>query len=217
MNVAYLLRTRALTITLGLAALAWGAAVQQMGGMDMGVRTPLGRFLPFVAFWVVMMAAMMLPAAVPAVLQRTQAGSRLPGVLFFIGSYLAVWALVGVLVFALYRPHGTVAAGLVVIAAGVYELTGIKRDCRRRCREDIRSGLGFGLACVGSSIGLMAMLVVLGVMSLPWMIVTALLVLVQKLLPAKAAVDRPLALTIVALGCLVLLAPSAVPGLMPSM
>ena len=40
---------------------------------------------------------------------------------------------------------------------------------------------------------------------------------VQKLLPAKAAVDVPLALAIVGLGILILLAPASVPGLMPSM
>jgi predicted metal-binding membrane protein len=218
MNVAYSARaTVALATTLGLAVLSWFVALEQMGGMDMGVMTPLGGFLPFVAFWLVMMAAMMLPAAVPAVLQRTRAGGRVPAVLLFVGNYLAVWGLVGVLVYAVYRPHGTIAAGVVVIIAGIYELTRVKRDCRRRCRENLRSGFGFGLACVGSSIGLMAMLVVLGVMSVTWMIVIAVLVLAQKLLPAKAAIDIPLALAIVALGILILVAPASVPGLMPSM
>jgi hypothetical protein len=41
----------------------------------------------------------------------------------FAGSYLAVWTLAGVVAFALDRPHGFVAAGAVVVAAGVYELT----------------------------------------------------------------------------------------------
>ena len=45
----------------------------------------------------------------------------------FVGSYLAVWTLVGVVVYALYRPHGSVAAGVVAVAAGVYELTPLKR------------------------------------------------------------------------------------------
>jgi predicted metal-binding membrane protein len=125
--------------------------------------------------------------------------------------------MVGVAVYALYRPHGSFAAGPVAIAAGVYELTPLKQHFRRRCRESVRSGLEFGLYCVGSSIGLMAMLVALGVMSVTWMSVIAILVLAQKLLPPRAAIDVPLALAIVALGVLIVLAPSSVPGLTPAM
>jgi len=47
--------------------------------------------------------------------------------------------------------------------------------------------------------------------------VIAVLVLGQKLLPAKAAVDVPLALAIVGLGICIALAPSSVPGLVPPM
>jgi predicted metal-binding membrane protein len=63
----------------------------------------------------------------------------------------------------------------------------------------------------------MLMLVALGVMSLMWMIVIAVLVLVQKLLPAKAAVDVPVALAIIGLGVLTIMAPSWIPGLVPPM
>ena len=61
------------------------------------------------------------------------------------------------------------------------------------------------------------MLAALGVMSVTWMSVIAVIVLVQKLLPAKAAVDVPLALAIVGLGILIVIAPSSVPGLTPPM
>ena len=63
----------------------------------------------------------------------------------------------------------------------------------------------------------MAMLVALGVMSVTWMSVIAALSLGQKLLPAKAAVDVPLAIAIVALGIWIILSPSSVPGLTPPM
>ena len=207
----------ALTATLGLAAASWVVAVRQMNGMDMGVATRLGSFAFFVALWVSMMAAMMLPGAAPAVLRRAHASGRVRAVPLFVGSYLAVWTLVGVAVYALYRPHGSFAAGAVVIAAGVYELTPLKQHFRRRCRESVRSGFEFGLCCVGSSIGLMLMLVALSVMSVTWMSVIAVLVLAQKLLPAKAAIDVPLALAIVGLGILIVIAPSSVPGLTPPM
>jgi predicted metal-binding membrane protein len=207
----------ALTVTLGLAAAAWVVAVRQMSGMDMGVATRLGSFAFFAVLWVTMMAAMMLPGAVPAVVRRVQASRRVRGVPLFLGSYLAVWALVGVAVYALYRPHGVVVAGAIVIAAGAYEFTPLKQHFRRRCQESTGSGLGYGLCCLGSSIGLMVMLVALSVMSVIWMSVIAALALGQKLLPAKAAVDAPLALAIVGLGILIILAPASVPGLMPPM
>jgi predicted metal-binding membrane protein len=207
----------ALAATIGLAAASWVIAVRQMQGMDMGVATRLGSFASFIAVWVVMMAAMMLPGAAPAVLRRTQASGGVRAVPLFIGSYLAVWALVGAAVYALYRPHGSVAAGAVTVAAGVYEFTPLKRHFRRRCRDSVRSGFQFGVCCAGSSVGLMLMLVALGVMSVTWMSVIAVLVLAQKLLPAKAAIDVPLALAIAGLGTWIIIAPWSAPGLTPPM
>jgi predicted metal-binding membrane protein len=205
-----------LAVTLGLAAVSWVVAVGQMKGMNMGVATRLGAFGSFAAVWVWMMAAMMLPGAAPAAARRAHVGG-MRAVPLFIVSYLAVWALVGVVIYAVYRPHGSAAAGLLVIAAGVYELTPLKRRFRRRCLEGASHGLGFGLCCLASSIGLMTMMVALGVMSIVWMCVIAAIVAAQKVLPGKAAIDVPLALAITGLGILILIAPSSVPGLMPPM
>jgi len=207
----------ALTATLGLAAASCVVAVRQMNGMDMGVATRLGSFAFFVGLWVWMMAAMMLPGAVPAVSRQAHASGRARAVPLFVGSYLAVWTLVGVAVYALYRPHGSVAAGAVAIGAGVYEFTPLKQHFRRRCRASVRSGFEFGLYCVGSSIGLMLILVAVSVMSIAWMAAIAALVSVQKLLPAKAVIDVPVALAVIGLGFLIVIAPSSGPGLMPSM
>jgi predicted metal-binding membrane protein len=207
----------ALTATLGLAAASWVVAVWQMSGMDMGVATLLGSFTFFVAMWVPMMAAMMLPGAAPAVLRCAHASGHVRSVPLFVGSYLVVWTLIGVAVYVLYRPHGSFAAGAITIAAGNYELTPLKQFFRRRCRENVRSGFEFGIDCVGSSIGLMLMLVALGVMSITWMSVIAVLIVAQKLLPARAAIDVPVALAIVGFGILILVAPSSVPGFMPAM
>jgi predicted metal-binding membrane protein len=112
------------------------------------------------------MTAMMLPGAAASVFRR----GRVQSMPLFVGSYLAVWTLVGLAV------------------------------CRRRCQEQVRSGFEFGLVCVGSSIGLMLMVVALGVMSITWMSQIAALVLAQKLLTEHQAVDLPVALAIVALG-----------------
>jgi predicted metal-binding membrane protein len=188
--------TTALAATLGLAAACWVVAVRQMDGMDMGVATELGSFTFFLAAWVPMMAAMMLPGALPAVLRLDRARA----VPLFAVSYVAVWTAVGLVVYALYQPHSVAVAATVTIAAGLYELTPLKRACRRRCQADLRSGFEFGLACVGSSIGLMAMFVALGVMNVAWMSVVAAVVLGQKLIPPSPSIDVPLALGIVGLG-----------------
>ena len=192
-------RASQLILLLGLAEACWVVAVRQMSGMDMGAATELGSLGFFVAAWVSMMAAMMLPGAVPA-------ASRLRGALavpFFAGSYLAVWTAIGLAVYAVYRPHGAAVAGALTIAAGLYEFTPLKGHCRRRCRESVRSGFEFGVWCVGSSIGLMVVLLALGAMSITWMVVVALLVLAQKLLPPRAVLDVPVALAIVVFGILV--------------
>jgi predicted metal-binding membrane protein len=206
----------ALAATLVLAGGCWAGAAWLMRGMDMGVATRPGPFGFFAAAWVTMMAAMMLPGAAPAVARHARASGTVHAAFLFTGYYLAIWALTGLVAYGLDRPHGSLAAGAVVIAAGAYELTPVKRHFRQRCREDTRSGVGFGLCCVGSSIGLMAMLVALDVMSLLWMLVVAVLACAQKLLPSKAAIDVPVALALIALGVVIVIAPSLVPGLTPA-
>jgi predicted metal-binding membrane protein len=205
-----------LAATLALAAACWAAAAWLMDGMDMGVATRPGSFGFFAAAWVTMMAAMMLPGAAPAVARHARMTGTIRAAALFTVAYLAIWALAGLVAYPLDRPHGSLAAGIVVIAAGAYELTPVKRHYRWRCREETGSGLGFGLYCVGSSIGLMAMLVALDVMSLFWMLVIAVLACAQKLLPAKAAIDIPVALTLIGLGLGLVIEPSLIPGLMPS-
>src|SRR5579863_8832215 len=209
----------ALAVALGLAGACWAVSAWLIHGMDMGVATRPGPFGFFAAMWVTMMAAMMLPGAAPAVARRAAASGTVRAALLFTACYLGVWALAGVAAYALDRPHGALAAGLVVITAGCYELTAVKRHFRRRCREEagsgLRSGLEYGLSCLGSSVGLMAALVALDVMSLLWMAVLAVVCCAQKLLPAKSAVDIPLALALIGLGLVLIIAPAHVPGLMP--
>lgn len=64
----------------------------------------------------------MLPGMAPAVLRHAHASGYASAVLLFVGSYLAVWALVGVPVYALYLPHGTFVAGVITIATGLIEV-----------------------------------------------------------------------------------------------
>ena len=94
-----------------------------------------------------MMAAMMLPGALPAIVRsaRVTHGGR---VLFsaprFAVSYLFVWFAAGLAIFAVYEPPAPAVAAVVVAAAVLYEVTPFARACRRRCRAERRSGLRFG-------------------------------------------------------------------------
>jgi predicted metal-binding membrane protein len=162
-----------------------------MTSMDMGLTLPAS---------VPMMAAMMLPSAVPAIARRARERDGVLAAPLFAGSYLGTWALAALAMCLLYRPPGAVTAGALMVGAGLYELTPLKRECRRRCRERVRSGLRFGVYCFGSSIGLMLVLVAVDVMSIALMFAIAVVVLAQKLLPPHPTVDVPLALAIVALG-----------------
>ena len=154
----------------------------------------------------------------PPSARATRTSGRLRAIATFVACYLAVWSLVGLAVYAFYRPHGYAVAGAVVIAAGIYELSPLKGRFRRSGDGSIALGWKLlGLCCVGSSIGLMLALLAINPMSIGWMAVIALLVTLQKLLPSKAAFDVPLALVIVGLGLLIIVAPSAVPAVTPSM
>ncbi|HME64740.1 MAG TPA: DUF2182 domain-containing protein, partial [Streptosporangiaceae bacterium] len=99
-----------LAATLGVAAACWAATAWLMDGMDMGVATRPGAFGFFAAAWVTMMAAMMLPGAAPAVARYARMTGKVRAALPFAGSYLAIWALAGVVAYALDRPHGSLAA-----------------------------------------------------------------------------------------------------------
>jgi predicted metal-binding membrane protein len=130
-----------------------------------------------------MMAAMMLPGALPAIVRSARAGQggrALVSAPRFAASYLAVWFAAGVAIFAVYEPPAPAVAAVVVAAAVLYELTPMARACRRRCRAERRSGLRFGAWCIGSSLGLMAAVVALDPMSLPLMCAAGAGALIQK-------------------------------------
>ena len=188
--------------TLGLAVAGWAIAARQMGGtMDMGSESTLGSFGPFCLMWTAMTAAMMLPGIAPFVVRASGGVFAVPR---FLASYLAVWSLVGLAVYALYRPHGAAVAGRVTIAAGLYELSGRKRRFRSSCQAHAGSGTRYGLTCLGSCAGLMLALVALDPMSLAWMCALSVVIAAQKLLPANRALDVPVGLTIIAIGAIAL-------------
>lgn len=212
------------------ALAAWAVTVDRMRGMDAGPGTDLGGLGWYLGFWVTMIAAMMLPSAVPATRHLSRRASRVPA-LFFTAGYLAVWTAYGLLAYGVFRfvasldmdwldwdRGGPYAAGAVIVAAGLYEMTPLKRASLRRCRSAphgnaLRSGLAHGIDCVGSSGALMAALFALGAMSLFWMAVVAVVIFVEKVLPAGPRLVPVFTAALVVLGIWVALWPASVPGL----
>jgi predicted metal-binding membrane protein len=159
----------------------------------------------------------------------------------FVAGYVAVWTAFGLAAYGLFvgvrslsigafswHHGGQYLAGSVLLAAAAYQLTAAKDACLRRCRGPlafvtsrwrdgpvgaVRMGFVHGAWCVGCCWGLMAALFALGIMSIPWMIVIAGLIAVEKLLPWKALANRTVALVLVVLGLGVAFAPGHMPGL----
>src|SRR5438477_11906715 len=193
-------------VVLAVAGVAWAAMVHhsRRAGMDVG----LGPIESFAVTWVVMMAAMMLPSAVPVVLEfaRTAEGRRgwqvATGVLAV--TYLGVWLIFGVVCYAIYTaarmpwPNQATVAGLALALAGIYSVSPIKRASQARCRELcalhgplpfnlMRSapvvGAHYGLSCLGCSAALMVAMVLIGMSSLWWGVILGIVVLIYKLAP----------------------------------
>ena len=224
-------RSRTKILLVAVAVASWAVTVDRMRGMDAGPGTDLGGLGWYLGVWVTMTAAMMLPSAAPAAGQVARLARGAPTVVFVAG-YLAVWTVYGLAAYSLYRlvtafdtgwlawdERGPYVAGTVIVAAGIYELTPWKRRSLRRCRiarhpgRALASGLAHGADCVTCSGGLMAVLFVLGVMSLFWMALVAVAIFAEKVLPHGSRLTAPLALVLVALGFWVGVSPASVPGL----
>lgn len=230
-------------VLVAVTALAWWWTDVQMRGMDAGPWTSLGPFGWFLGIWVVMMAAMMVPSAIPTVAlysHLSQARSLLRSLLFAAG-YLAVWVAGGVAAFAAAGLAGRVAggslgwdeagrwvAGATILTAAVYQLTPLKDACLRRCRNPVafllgswqpgaagafRMGSTSGLWCTGCCWALMASLFALGVMSIRWMALVAASVALEKTLPRRRLGSWVIAGLLLAIGVLLLAAPHALPAL----
>jgi predicted metal-binding membrane protein len=194
----------------------------------------------FLGPWTVMMAAMMLPSAVPMIrLHRLGAERGLRRELWsgaFIAGYLAVWASIGIVVWgasvaaeSLVMPErrAFAVAGLLSLA-GIYQFTPLKSACLRACRTpadflvehwhgglggQLRLGIEHGLYCVGCCWALMALFVGVGAMSIPWAVAIAGVVLIEKVFPQGVLFGRALGAILIGAAIFVLLRPDLVPAM----
>ncbi len=180
--------------------------------------TPTYALFMFFMWWV-MMIAMMIPSASPVILifaainrkQRVK-GTPFVSTSVFVLGYIIAWGGFSLLAAALQwglERVGLMSAmmiatsglfsGLVLILAGVYQLTPLKHACLRHCRSPIqfvthhwrkgpfgalRMGIEHGGFCLGCCWTLMILLFVGGVMNLFWIVGLAIFILLEKTIPA---------------------------------
>jgi len=177
---------------------------------------------------------MMLPTTVPLVgAFRRLARLRVDGPvllgLLLVG-YLAVWLafglaahLVGLGLLALVRRsawltfNGWLISSTILLLAGLYQFSPLKRRCLEACRsplpfvlrywhgirprsESLRLGMAHGLYCVGCCWPLMALLFVGGVMNILWIAGLAIFVLAEKVMPGGKRLSQVAGAILVAAG-----------------
>ncbi len=209
------------------AMTSWRMALGLSKAMAMPVEwSPTYAVVMFFMWWI-MMIAMMLPSAAPMVLIYSKIQSKsavragtphntLPTAAFVAG-YLAAWAAFSILAAALQwgfeaigvlspmmmNATNQVFAGLILVLAGLYQMTPLKQACLEHCRGPLsflmhhwrpgatgafQMGLHHGAYCLGCCWGLMAILFFGGIMNLYWIIALAVLVLLEKMLPSGPTV-----------------------------
>jgi predicted metal-binding membrane protein len=200
--------------------------------------------LPYAAamlgMWAAMMLGMMLPSAAPTILlyarvARTAAPPQ-AAVLrsyVFAAGYFIVWTEFSVVATALQwllsrvgllspmmETTAPALGAAILLVAGIYQLTPLKRSCLTSCRSPaafiaenwidgasgaLRMGIRHGVYCLGCCWALMLLLFFGGVMSLTWIALLAIAALVEKVVPRGDIVGRVAGGLLIAVGLLVLL------------
>jgi predicted metal-binding membrane protein len=201
-----------------------GMDMPGMPGMKMAISQPhrwmLGDAVTAFVMWTVMMVAMMVPSASPMVTMYARAvrargaNARLK-VAMFVAGYIVAWTLfsaAATLIQLVLQKTALISANLAVtpvigalilIAAGLYQVTPLKQVCLRHCRSPLgffmtewregpagafTMGLRHGVFCVGCCWMLMGLLFAAGVMNLLWVALIAIFVLLEKVLPRERLV-----------------------------
>ena len=195
-------------------------------GMEIGMEMAMPAIQPWGAvdywlmfvMWAVMMFAMMTPSAAPMVLTYTKISRRQQvdlqpvwGTAIFFFGYLLVWTAFSAaatlvqgglhnaaLLSPMMETTNPILGGVILIAAGVFQLAPLKQACLSHCRTPLGyfmtewrdgkqgaliMGVRHGAFCVGCCWLIMALLFVAGVMNLFWIAVIAAYVLLEKVLP----------------------------------
>jgi len=245
-------RTLILGSLLILAAAAWVLLVWQARTTDaeMAMTPTMGMGAPlFLAIWVAMMVAIMFPTAAPMVLMfaRVHARKRQRERPFvptwvFVGAYLVVWTLLGGVAYAAavgaerladrsmwLMDHAAQGGGVILVAAGLYQLTPLKYRCLAQCRSPLafvmtswregyggalRMGVEHGVYCAGCCWLLFVLLFPLGMLNIAALAAITALIFAEKSLPLGRHLSRVAAAALIGYGVVVLLLPDALPTTM---
>ena len=241
-------RNLILASLLVLAAAAWAILVWQSQMMDdeaMGLTMGMGAPL-FIALWAAMMVAIMFPTAAPMILTfaRVQANRKERGQVFvptwlFVGAYILLWSAAGLLAYGAavladrlaedsmwLMDNAARIGGVVLVLAGLYQVSPLKNVCLGKCRSPmsfilgswrdgyggaLRMGLEHGAYCFGCCWLLFVILFPLGMMNVAAMAVITLLIFAEKSLAIGKDVGRLAAAALVAYGAVVIALPDALP------
>ncbi|HEY1226165.1 MAG TPA: DUF2182 domain-containing protein [Ramlibacter sp.] len=193
--------------------------------------------------WAVMMAAMMLPSALPVVqafvrlsLQQGDGGRAFA----FVAAYLLTWSAFSAVATALQwllqslrwvdpmiASRSQALDIVLLLVAGVYQFSPLKRVCLARCRTPLgfligdwrpgvagafAMGVRHGLFCLGCCWALMALLFVGGVMNVPWVAALALAVAIEKTAPGGERIAGWLGVALLGAGAIKLATALATAG-----
>jgi predicted metal-binding membrane protein len=232
---------------LAIALLAWAYLVRDARQMDAGLSccsaqdflSPIGAMTSLFVMWSVMMVAMMLPTALPMVLtfaavarNRRQAGRSYTPAAVFVSGYVLVWCAFSAAAavtqwwlnrHAVLSPNmastSAIFAGALLVLAGAFQFTPLKRACLRHCRGTLefittrwregtagalRMGIEHGAFCTGCCWALMLLLFLLGVMNLYWVALLTMLVCVEKMLPARLRISSAVGVILFGWGLFIL-------------
>ncbi len=239
-----------LSLLLILAAASWALLIWQsvaMNSQAMGMGLTMGMSaVLFIAIWMVMMIAMMFPTAAPMILMFTTvyAGKRQLGQAFvptwvFVGAYLLIWTLFGVVAYPLALGAERLAgqlmwlmnnapriSGAFLVAAGLYQLSPLKHMCLAKCRTPLhfilsswrdgyggafRMGFVHGAYCLGCCWFLFVLLFPLGIMNIAVMALLTALIFAEKSVPLGRQISQITGILLILYGVLVVLVPAVLP------
>lgn len=241
-----------LGVLLILTAASWALLIwqstamnsQAMGmGLTMGMNTGL-----FMAIWVAMMIAMMFPTAAPMILMFTTvyAGKRQKSQAFvptwvFVSAYLLIWSLFGLVAYPLALGAERLAGqsmwlmtnaprigGVLLVVAGLYQLSPLKHLCLSKCRTPLqfilgswhdgyggafRMGVVHGVYCLGCCWFLFALLFPLGIMNIAVMALLTALIYAEKSFPLGRQISQIAGVALIVYGVIVIFVPAALPAI----
>jgi predicted metal-binding membrane protein len=237
----------------GLAWIAlWATATTGGSGLyasSMSVGPTVGSAGVFLAAWEIMVLAMMLPSSIPflACFRTVTAGGRfaLAQRMSVCVGYALAWLWIGVVTAlvgeTLYRTttvdvwlenHANLLVGVVLMLAGGFQFTALKRRCVYICShpamfimrlygrgvaDALALGYRFGFICVGCCWALMASMVLLGGGSLALMMVLTVVMFAERVMGWNDRLVKLTGLAGVTLGVVIAASPDVAPALAQNM